>query len=49
MCIRNASISVLDTTQQQIVHAGVFAVDDSDVTSSYRRATFDNNTAQANG
>ena len=50
MCIRNASISVLDSTFSHNTaadDAGVFAVDDSDVT--IRRATFDNNTAQVNG
>ena len=50
MCIRSASISVLDSTFSHNTaadNAGVFAVDDSDVT--IRRDTFDNNTAKVNG
>ena len=50
MCIRNASISVLDSTfshNRATGNAGVFSVDDSDFT--IRRATFDNNTVGANG
>ena len=50
MCIRNASISVLDSTFSHNTaagNAGVFAVDDSHF--NIRRVSFENNTAQANG
>ena len=50
MCIRNASISVQDSTFSHNTaagNAGVFEVDDSHF--NIKRASFDNNTAQANG